>query len=407
MRRVFPEAVPEGKHGYNPEFRTWDRRGSRPGGSPVTAAALNGPVKGKTLINLLLSDVAGEFAELIQDQRGEDTRVMRIGPAEACGPGDLVFAENRKLAQNALAGQPAGIVIPESLAGLVGTPAGTGVLVSHNVRLVHALVKQRYGDRVWDDDKACRIHPSAIIHTGAKVPASCNVAANVVIGDGVVLGERCRLLEGVIVESGATLGDDCLVHPAAVIGYGCELGHQVEIGAGTVIGSDGYGFAQDSAGRSQRLPQTGTVVIGDRVRIGANNCIDRAAYGATRIGAGTKTDNLCHIAHGVVVGEDCLLTAMFCVAGSTTIGNRVMTSGQTGILGHLTICDDVALVHRAAVLQDIEEPGTYGGLPLQPLQQHMKNSAQLKKLNDLARKLRELENEVKSLKSHDCRVPNA
>ena len=104
----------------------------------------------------------------------------------------------------------------------------------------------------------------------------------------------------------------------------------------------------------------------DRVRVGAQTCIDRAAYGVTRIGAGTKIDNLCHIAHSVDVGEDCLLTAMLCVAGSTKIGDRVMTSGQTGILGHLNICDDVILVQRAGVTQDIREPGMYGGTPVQP-----------------------------------------
>lgn len=350
-------------------------------------------------MKLLLSDVAGEFADHIQDQRGDDTFVTRISAAEACGPGDLVFAENRKLAQTALSGQPSGVVIPETLAGMAGTPKGTGILISNNVRLVHALAKQRYGDRAWNDDESPRIHPSAILHAGARIPESCRISASVVIGDGVVLGERCRVLEGVIIERGATLGDDCLVHPTAVIGYGCQLGNEVEIGAGSIIGSEGYGFAQDKEGKSERIPQTGSVVIGDRVRIGANNCIDRAAYGVTRIGAGTKTDNLCHIAHGVDVGEDCLLTAMFCVAGSTKIGNRVMASGQTGILGHLTVCDDVVLVHRAAVLQDINEPGAYGGLPLQPVQQHIRNSAQVKRLSELAKKLKQLEQEIKALQA--------
>lgn len=358
-------------------------------------------------MKLLLSDVAGEFAEHIQERRGDDPLVVRISAAEACEPGDLVFAENRKLAQAALAGQPSGIVIPAALASLVGTPAGTGILISDNVRLVHALAKQRFGDREWNDNEAPRIHPSAIIHADARVPTSCRVSANAVIGHGAVLGERCRVLEGAIIEHGATLGDDCLVHPTAVIGYGCQLGEQVEIGPGSIIGSDGFGFAQDSAGKSHRIPQTGTVVIEDRVRIGASNCVDRAAYGVTRIGAGTKTDNLCHFAHGVDVGEDCLLTAMFCVAGSTKIGDRMMASGQTGILGHLEICDDVALVHRAAVLQDLKEPGAYGGLPLQPLQQHMKNSAQLKKLSDLSKKLKELEREVRALKAGKSHLPSA
>jgi UDP-3-O-[3-hydroxymyristoyl] glucosamine N-acyltransferase len=352
-------------------------------------------------MNVLLSDVAKEFANVIQDQRGDDTSFSSIGPAGNCSPGDLVFAEDKALATAAVASSPSGIVIPEALAELVGTPDGTGILISNNVRLAHALIKQRYGDREWDDDKADAIHPAAVIHADATVPGSSRVYANAVIGDGVVLGERCRVLEGVVIENGATLGDDCVIHPNAVIGYECELGNEVLVGPGTIIGSEGYGFSQDAEGKSHRLPQTGNVVIEDRVRIGANTCIDRAAYGSTRIGAGTKIDNLCHIAHAVEVGEDCLLTAMLCCAGSTKIGDRVMTSGQTGILGHLTITNDVVLAHRAAVLQDVDEPGGYGGLPLQPLKNHLKTAMQLKKLGDYSKKLRELEREINALKAGD------
>jgi UDP-3-O-[3-hydroxymyristoyl] glucosamine N-acyltransferase len=125
--------------------------------------------------------------------------------------------------------------------------------------------------------------------------------------------------------------------------------------------------------------------------VGANCCIDRAAYRTTRIGAGTKLDNLCHIAHNVEIGEDCLLTSMFCVAGSTTIGNRVMMSGQTGIKDHVTICDDVVLVHRAGVTADIDQPGAYAGLPVQPLKDYMRNTAESHMLADLRQRVLTLE----------------
>jgi len=350
-------------------------------------------------VEIRLSGIAQKFSQVIRERQGNDNVITGINSIEDCGPGDLVFVEDKKLMQSAVDGQPSGIVLPESLSHLVGASDSTGVLISDNVRLAHALIKQRYADREWFDDAAERIHPSAIIHPSARIPESCFLGPNVVVDQGVVIGERCRLLAGAIIEHGATLGDDCLIHPTALIGYKSQLGDQVEIGPGSVIGSDGYGFAQDKAGKSYRIPQTGTVVIEDRVRIGSHNCIDRAAFGLTRIGAGTKTDNLCHIAHGVDVGEDCLLTAMFCVAGSTKIGNRVMSSGQTGILGHLTICDDVALAHRAGVTQDIKQPGVYAGLPLQPLNRHMKNAAHLKKLSELASKVRALEGELKALQS--------
>ncbi|MEO1201521.1 MAG: UDP-3-O-(3-hydroxymyristoyl)glucosamine N-acyltransferase [Pseudomonadota bacterium] len=346
-----------------------------------------------------LSEVAEEFAGVIHDQRGENVEVTAIRPAGDCGPGDLVFTENEEHARSALAANPSGMVMTEALADELTDLNGAGVLVASNVRLAHALIKQRYGDRDWQDDEVPPVHPSAAVHDSATLGEGSRVSANAVIGAGSVLGARCRVLDGAVIENGATLGEDCIVHPTAVVGYNCRLGDRVDVGAGSVIGSEGYGFAQDSAGRSHRIPQTGSVVIEDDVRMGANNCIDRPPYGVTRIGRGTKIDNLCHIAHGVEVGEDCLLTAMLCVAGSTKIGNRVMTSGQTGMLGHLTVCDDTGFADRAAVVKDITEPGMYAGLPLQPLKDHLKTSAQLKKLGDYSKKLRELERKVKALEA--------
>jgi UDP-3-O-[3-hydroxymyristoyl] glucosamine N-acyltransferase len=198
-------------------------------------------------------------------------------------------------------------------------------------------------------------------------------------------------MAGAIIEHDTIIGNDCIVAPKAVVGFGTRVGNEVSIGSGTVIGSEGYGFAQDENRKSHFIPQTGIVVIEDRVRIGANCCIDRAAYQETRIGAGTKIDNLCHIAHNVQVGEDCLLTAMLCVAGSTKIGDRVITSGQAGIIDHMKIASDVVLLHRAGVTQNVEQPGAYAGMPLLPLKEYMKNLATLKSLADLRRRLLDLE----------------
>jgi UDP-3-O-[3-hydroxymyristoyl] glucosamine N-acyltransferase len=213
----------------------------------------------------------------------------------------------------------------------------------------------------------------------------------VVIGRNVAIGARCRIMAGVVIEHDVEIGDDTVVHPSVVIGYGCRIGREVDIGSGSIIGSEGFGFAQDAGRHSHAIPQTGIVVIGDRVRVGANNCIDRATYQQTRIGAGTKFDNLCHVAHNVTIGEDCLLTAMLCVAGSSTIGNRVMASGQTGIIDHVKICDDVVLVHRAGVVKNIDQPGVHASLPAQPLDDYLKNTAVLRTGNSLRKRVAELE----------------
>jgi UDP-3-O-[3-hydroxymyristoyl] glucosamine N-acyltransferase len=263
--------------------------------------------------------------------------------------------------------------------------------LTRDVNMAHALIKQRYGARQYEAADWPRIDPSAVIHETAAVHATAAVEPRAVIGRNARVGANTRIMAGAVIEHDAHIGSDTVVHPNAVVGYGCVVGNDVVVGAGAIIGSEGYGFAQDKQGRSHAIPQTGNVEIGDRVRVGANCCIDRAAYRSTRIGAGTKLDNLCHIAHNVQIGEDCLLTSMFCVAGSSIIGNRVMASGQCGVLDHMKICDDVILVHRAGVTANIEQPGAYAGLPVQPLKDYVRNTAVFRKLADLRQRLLTLE----------------
>ena len=198
-----------------------------------------------------------------------------------------------------------------------------------------------------------------------------------------------------VVEYGTSIGNYTVIHPGVIIGYKSVIGDRVIIKSNSVIGSEGFGFAQDANKKSHRIPQTGIVVIEDDVVIGAGNCIDRAAYDTTKIGRGTKFDNLCHVAHNVQIGEDCLLTAGFVVAGSTKIGNRVIASGQTGILDHLNITDDCVFVHRAGVTENIEQPGIYAGLPVLPLKTYLKNTAIFRKLDELRKTVMGLEKRLK------------
>ena len=227
------------------------------------------------------------------------------------------------------------------------------------------------------------------------------VEPGAIIGANVVTGRRCVIMAGSVIEHGARLGDETIIHPNAVIGYDCELGDGVIVHSCAVIGGEGYGFAQDEKGRSHRIPQLGKVVLEDRVRVGACNCIDRATHGETRIGAGTKFDNVVHIAHNVVTGQDCLLTAGFIVAGSTTLGNRVMATGATGINDHLTICDDAVFVHRAGVKGDVTKPGVYAGSPIQPMAEYMRNIAASRKLADMVRQIRQMETRIAELEKDD------
>lgn len=346
-----------------------------------------------------LSEVKDQFAgnQLITSHLGSDPVITGINAVESCGPGDMVFVSNKEFLDLARQHQPAAVVVSEGLAEEASQNQSWGILVSSNVKLAHALIKQTYGNRDFIDDQWEQIHASAVIHPTATIPASCFIGPQVIIGQNAQLGERCRLLAGVVIENDVDVGADCIFHPNSVIGYNCKIGNEVEIGAGTVIGSEGYGFAQDKFGKSYKVPQTGNVIIEDRVQLGACNTIDRATYGRTRIGAGTKTDNLVHIAHNVDVGQDCLFTPMLVVGGSSKIGDRCITSGQTEISDHMTLCDDVLLFHRAGVRQDINEPGMYAGLPTQPFKQYIKNAAQFRKLNELSKKVMALEKAIKNL----------
>lgn len=344
-----------------------------------------------------------ELADIVETCRGagvilEGTvpaacRVTGIAAVQDCGPGDLVFADKPPLLRHVLERKPAVVVAARGLREALEA-AGSGVvpLYTTNVALAHATIKGAYAARDFAAaDWEGPVHPSAVVHPTATIGADTCLEPRVVIGRNVVIGRRCRIMSGAVIEHDVRIGDDSVIHPNAVVGYGCRLGSEVVIGPGSVIGSEGFGFAQDSKRRSHVIPQTGIVVIGDRVRVGANNTIDRATYAETRIGNGTKFDNLCHVAHNVEIGEDCLLTAMFCIAGSSKVGNRVMASGQTGVIDHMRIADDVVLVHRAGVIKDIEQAGVYAGLPTQPLDEYLRNTAAFRRAADLRRRLGELE----------------
>jgi len=329
---------------------------------------------------------------VLTEARGDkDFMVTSISAVENCEPLDLVFVDKKEYLDVVRKRQPSVVVTSEGLKGLFDQFENIVVLVAPNVPLAHALIKQKYGARDYKQTGWSGVHPSATIHESARLDSTVVVEPRVVIGKNVIVGKNTRIMAGSIVENDVTIGDDTTIHPLAVVGYGCVVGGGVTIGSGSVIGSEGFGFAQDGKRKSHGIPQTGIVVMEDRVRIGSNCTIDRAAYQITRIGAGTKIDNLCHIAHNVEIGQDCLLTSMFCIAGSSKIGNRVVTSGMTGILDHVKVGDDVVLLHRAGVSNDIETPGAYAGAPLQPLRQYMRNAAVLKQAEELKKRILALE----------------
>lgn len=347
-------------------------------------------------MNVLPSDIFQRFKNkgLITHHNGSNRPISRIAPIEDCQTNDLVFVDHVRYLVSVHEKKPAAVVITETLATELGEIPGVALLITHNVRLAMAILRQTYADRDVRSVEWPRIHPSALLHESVILPDDAVVGPYVVVGEGVKLGVGVVLMTHVVVEQNAMIGDRSILHPGCVVGYNCEIGNDVILKAGCVIGSEGFGFAQDELRRNYRIPHTGKVIIGDRVVIGANTNIDRGTYGATVIGNGAVIDAMCHIGHNVEIGEDCILCAHTGISGSTRFGKRVIASGQTGTLDHLTVADDVVLLHRAGLHNSITEPGFYAGGPAQPLKSYLKNMAVLPRLHEIWRRLKALEKKV-------------
>ena len=208
-------------------------------------------------------------------------------------------------------------------------------------------------------------HPSAVVAASATLAEDVYLGANVVVGDGVVIGPRTRIFPNVVIMDRCRIGADCIVYPNCTLREDSVLGDRVVLQPGVSIGGDGYGYVQHE-GRHMKIPQLGHVVLEDDVEVGANSTIDRARFSETRVGRGTKIDNLVMLAHNVVTGSDCLLVSQVGVSGSTRLGNRVTLAGQVGTVGHVTIGDDVVVLGKGGVTKDVREPGVYAGMPLKP-----------------------------------------
>ena len=354
-------------------------------------------------MNVLASKLIERFSSegLIVERQGPDALFVRLSPIEECRPGDLVFVDHVKYLDRVREQKPAGIVTSKGVAESLQDLEDLAVLIAPNVRLAMAILKQTYADRNVRDSEWPRIHLSAVIHDSVMVPEGVLVGPGVVIGRNVVLGDRVVLMANVVVEHDARIGEGTVLHPGCVVGYGCDIGSDVILKAGCVIGSEGFGFAQDERRRNYRIPHTGSVTIGDRVVIGANTNIDRGTYGMTLVKSGAVIDAMCHLGHNVEIGEDSILCAHTGLSGSTRFGRRVIASGQTGTLDHVTVPDDTVLLHRAGLNNSIKEPGMYAGGPVQPLQQYLKNMAIMPRLHEMWTRLKALEKKLAALSTDD------
>jgi len=245
--------------------------------------------------------------------------------------------------------------------------------------------------------------PEPFIHESAVIDPSAKVAANVWIGACSVIGPLTEIAEGVRIHPNVTMyehvtvGKDSIIHSGSVIRERSQLGERVVIHNNVVVGCDGFGYAKDEERHWLKIPQTGRVVIEDDVEIGAGTTIDRASVGESRIGRGTKIDNLVQIGHSCTVGEDSLLCAQVGLAGSSHIGSRVILAGQAGVAGHLTIGDDVVLTAKSATSHDVPAGKVISGIPAFDNRDWLRSTAAFRRLGEMQRTIRQLEKRLAAL----------
>ncbi len=241
------------------------------------------------------------------------------------------------------------------------------------------------------------IHPSAVIGSGCIIPEQVDIGPLVCLGERVVLGERVTLHPGAVIGSDTVIGDDSIIHAHVTVAERCTLGKRVILHHGAVIGSDGFGFATDAGGVHYKKPQIGTVRIDDDVEIGANSCVDRAAFGVTWIKSGARIDNLVMVAHNVVVGENTILVAQVGIAGSTTLGRNVVLGAKAGVAGHLHLGDQVMAAAMSGIHNDQPNGARVGGAPAFEVKNWGRSTAAFSRLPEMAKELRRLRKEVDQL----------
>jgi UDP-3-O-[3-hydroxymyristoyl] glucosamine N-acyltransferase len=318
-----------------------------------------------------------------------DVDIVRVAAIHKAGPGDLTFVANARY-QPKLATTRASAVI---LGPSKGDPprVSCAVLYADDPYSAFAHVVGLFAP---DTRPPAGVDPMSAVAGDAAIGADASIGPFVTIGAGAVIGARTIVHPNVAIGVGARIGDDCVIHSHVSIRERVLIGDRVTLHNGAVVGSDGYGFARQTDGTHLKIPQHGDVVIEDDVEIGANSTIDRPAIGETRIGAGTKIDNLVHVAHGVAIGRRVLLAAQVGIAGSTTIGDDVMMAGQTGVTGHITVGDRAVVGAKSAVLQSVEAGAFVTGSPAFPHADWRKSSVIVRHLPSLKRRLEELEQRI-------------
>ena len=317
--------------------------------------------------------------------------ILRVAGLESAGEGDITYVEDEKFFEAA----------NKTKASCVITPAGADVkalcrIEVKNPKLAFALIAEVLHPR---KQRAPEIHHTAIVARDAKIGDHVFIGAFVCIGENSVVGDRTQIRAGAKIGDHVKVGSDCVIHPNVFLEDGVAIGNKVILHAGVVIGADGFGYVRGEMSY-HKFPQIGTVVIEDDVELGANTCVDRAALGRTRIGRGTKIDNMVHVGHNCDIGERVVIAAQTGISGSVVIEDDCVIGGQVGFGDHIRVQSGAVIGSKAGILPGkIVRPGVWWGIPIQPLDEYKRLSAHISRLPHVRRQLKELIERVKMLET--------
>ncbi len=332
-----------------------------------------------------------EIAAMVQGELDGDggIKIRGVAKIETANPGEITFLSNPKYAKYLETTNAAAIIVSRDF------PATTRpVIRTQNPYYAFLRVLQVF-------------HPPVVtvavgIHSTAIVDETAQLGRNIRVGPGVVIDRNCRIGDEVVIHAGVVIGPEVeighhtLIYANVTVRERVRIGNNVIIHSGTVIGSDGFGFAREGQ-QYFKIPQVGTVIIEDDVEIGANCAIDRATLGATVIHRGAKLDNLIQVAHNVEIGENTVIAAQTGISGSTKIGKNVMIGGQVGFVGHIEIGDNTIIGAQSGVSKSLPPNSTYFGYPARPMMQAKREEAALRRLPDLLKRIAELEAKLETL----------
>jgi UDP-3-O-[3-hydroxymyristoyl] glucosamine N-acyltransferase len=314
--------------------------------------------------------------------------IESLDTVDRAGPRSLTFVGNGRYARM-LATSSALAAVVSSDIQLADAARSRAILRVRSADLAMIAILERFAEP--EQLPPVGVDPSARVHPTASIGAGVRIGAFVSIGAGASVGDGTALFDGVRIYQGARVGAGSVLHSNVVIRERCIVGNRVILASGVVIGTDGFGYRPSADGRGiSKIPHIGHVVIEDDVEIGANSCVDRGKFGATRVGAGTKIDNLCQIGHNVDIGRCVVMSGLTGVAGSSRVGDGCRIGGGTGIADHLTVGRGASLAARSGVMSDVPEGETWGGFPAQDFRLTLREMALIRKLPEWHRQLKHL-----------------